>query len=163
MPVMRQPTAGAWSESVNGLAGRLRLQFEDLRPGLRCAVYLDLRNLLPVPVEVINQPEIRAYLRDRVGRPVDASALVMSGPVPYAHWAMIPSESTLAIRVDMQTAGVPTGEQGRALIALGGKAWEVGAGQYVLSVDLVFPAHPDGPAHQWVGHMDLPPVAIVMD
>src|SRR6476646_5599530 len=68
-----QPAASHWSKPANGLSGRLRVEFENLKPGLRYAVYLELRNHALTPVAVINQPEINAELLDPSGKPVTAS------------------------------------------------------------------------------------------
>ena|SRR5215207_3845542 len=159
----RDPIAtNTWSEPINGLSGRLRVEFEDLGIGLRHAIHLELRNHSSTPVAVINQPEVRAELYDSSGRPVDTLGYPMSGPIPGAQWAAIPRDSYLGFRVDMQTVGVPTREQGMALIAVGGRTWRVEAGTYVLETAVVFERREEGPANQWVGELELPPVEVVV-
>ena len=90
-----QPAANLWSEPANGLSGRLRVEFEDLKPGLRYAVYLELRNHALTPVAVINQPEINAELLDPAAKPVSASGFPISGPIPNPQWAVIPGMPAL--------------------------------------------------------------------
>lgn len=157
-----KPIAPVWSEPVNGLSGRLRIEFEDLKPGLRHAVYLELRNHSLNPVAVTNQPQTHAELYDSSGKPLGTSGFPMSGPIPSPQWAVIPRDAHIGFRVDMQTVGVPTREQGMALIAVGGKTWGLRAGKYVLETALVFDHKEDGPQNQWVGELELPPIEVVV-
>ena len=157
-----QPNAHAWPKPSNGLSGRLRVEFEDLKPGLRHAVYLELSNHALSPVAVTNQPGIRAELYDSSGAPASTSGLAMSGPIPFPQWAVIPRDAYVGFRIDMQTVGVPTREQGMALLAVGGNMWELQAGAYVLKIALVFKNEADGPPNQWAGELALPPVEVVV-
>lgn len=156
-----QPIANVWSEPVNGLFGRLRVEFEDLKPGLRHAVYLELRNYSLKPVAVTNQPQIHAELFDSSGKPVITSGSA-GGPMPIPQWAVIPRDAYIGFRIDMQTVGVPIREHGKALIAIGGKTWELRAGKYLLEIMPVFKKEEDGPENQWVGEIELPPVEVVV-
>jgi hypothetical protein len=156
-----KPVANAWSEPVNGLSGQLRVEFEDLKPGLRYAVYLELRNHSLNPVAVINQPQIHAELLDAVGKPVITSGSA-GGAMPSRQWAVIPRDAYIGFRIDMQTVGVPTREHGMALMAVGGKTWGLRAGKYVLEIAMVFKYEKDGPKNQWVGELELPPVEVVV-
>jgi hypothetical protein len=154
-------TANVWSKPVNGFSGRLRVEFEDLKPGLRHAVYLEIRNHSLNPVAVTNQPQIHAELFDSSGKPVITSGSA-NGPMPISQWAVIPPDAYIGFRIDMQTVGIPTREHGVALIAVGGKSWEVRAGDYALKIALEFKNEEDGPKTQWVGNLDLPPVEVVV-
>jgi hypothetical protein len=157
-----RPIANVWSEPINGLSGRLRIEFEDLRPGLRHAVYLELRNHSVNPVAVTNQPRVNAELFDVAGKPVSSSDFPLSGPIPNPQWALIPRDAYLGFRIDMQTVGVPTREQGMALIAIGGKSWGLRAGEYVLKAALVFKKEDGAPQDQWIGELELPPIDVVV-
>ncbi len=157
-----KPIANIWSEPINGLSGRLRIEFEDLKPGLRHAVYLELRNHSLNPVAVTNQPQIHAELFDSIGKPVSTSGFSISGPIPSPQWAVIPRDAYIGFRIDMQTVGVPTREHGMALIAVGGKTWGLRAGKYVIKMALAFKYEEDGPLNQWVGELELPPVEFVV-
>jgi hypothetical protein len=157
-----QPDAVAWSETISGLSGRLWAELEDLRPGLRYAIYVELRNHSVDPVAVIDQPQIRAGLRDSSGYPVGMSAVDVSGPIPEPQWAVIPRAAYLGVRIDMRIAGVPGPGRGVALLALGGKAWLVAPGEYVLQVTLTCACSPDGPQNQWVGTLELPPLVVAV-
>lgn len=153
------PPTGSWSEPNSGLSARLLVEFEDLNPGSRHAVYLELRNDAPNPIALTNQPQMDAELFDLAGISVHALALPMSGPIPSPQWAVIPRDSYTGFRVDMQTVGVPTRERGVALMAVGGKSWMLPAGEYVLKATVAFTAENDGPENQWVGELKLPPCA----
>lgn len=150
-----------WSETVSGVSGRLRLEFEDLEPGLRHAVYLELMNHSLNPVMLTNQPGINAQLFES-GKPVDTSGQVGNGPEPIRQWALLPRDAYLGFRIDMQDIGIPTREHGVVLLAIGGKAWELRLGKYLLKVSVDFKAEPDGPANQWVGKLSLPQVEVVV-
>ena len=43
-----------------------------------------------------------------------------------------------------------------------GQTWGVKAGDYRLTVKLVFKFHEGGPENQWVGELEMPPVAITV-
>jgi hypothetical protein len=157
-----KPVANVWSEPVNGLSGRLRVEFEDLKPGFRHAVYLELRNHSLNPVAVTSQPQTHVELCDSSGKPVATSGFPMSGPTPSPQWAVIPRDAYVGFRIDMQTVGVPISEQGMALIAVGGKAWGIKAGKFVLEIALVFKRDEDGPRNQWNGELHLPSVEVAV-
>lgn len=158
----KNQSVGEWSATVNGLRGRLLLSFEDLNPGLRHAIYLELRNDGFAPVVVSNLPTFRAALSDSSGNPVSTSGVVSDGPMPILQWAVVPRDAYLGLRVDMQTAGVPTREHKRVFLGIGGKAWELGAGKYRLEATAVFTPEATGPTNQWTGELELPAVEIVV-
>lgn len=161
---MATPTAtGAWSAPTQGLSGRLCVAFEDLRPGLRHAVHVEIRNHLATPLAVTNQPTLRVELHDAAGKAVEKVSLPMSGPIPIAQWGVVPAGAWLGFRVDMQTVGVPTRGQRQALIALGGTMWLVGPGKYRLRATLQYDGAPPGaPAVPWIGTLALPPVEVAV-
>lgn len=156
------PTVGAWSEPMNGLSVRLRVEFENLKPGLRHAVYLELKNHSSDSVAVTNQPRVRATILDMSMKPVSPSSFPMSGPLPSAQWAMMPRDAYLGFRIDMPTVGVLTREQGMVLIAVGGNSWGLKAGKYFLELAATFMSTEGGPLNQWTGEVELPRVAIVV-
>ena len=155
-------TFGAWSQSIDQLSGRLCVEFEDLKPGLRHGVYLELHNDGFAPAVVSNLPEFRSELFDSSGQPVGTSAALEDGPTSILQWAVIPSDSYLGLRVDRQSAGVPTKQHKRILIALGDKTWELSAGKYLLEATAVFKREESGPDNQWVGELKLSPVDVVV-
>jgi hypothetical protein len=147
--------ASAWSMPINGLSGRLVVEFEDLDPGLRHAVYLELKNNSPRLLGVTNQPRIQPVVLTSTGKAVGTAGMSMNGPEPSLQWAVIPPDSYVGYRVDMQTAGVPTREHGTALMAVGGVSWLLPSGKYVLKATVVFDEQRDGPHNQWVGELHL--------
>ena len=151
-----------WSEVVSGVAGRLRIAFEDLKPGLRLAVYLELANHDFEPITVTNQPMIDAELLESPGKPVGTAGQIGSGPEPVRQWAVIPRDAYVGLRIDMQNLGLPTREHGVVLLALGGKAWELHPGKYRLRTSATFNVEQNGPPHQWVGKLDLPEAEVVV-
>jgi hypothetical protein len=157
-----KPTANAWSEPVQELSGRVRVEFEDLNPGLRHAVYLELRNHSLNPVAVINQPQIQAELFDSAGKAVGTVGFPISGPLPERQWVVIPGDASIDLRLDMQNVGLPTRESGMALLSVGGKMWGLRAGNYRLEVEAIFKKEEDAPPNQWVGQLKLPPVEVVV-
>jgi len=156
------PLANAWSGPANGLSGRLRVEFEDLEPGLRHAVHLELRSHLQDPVAVPVPPRIHARLFDPAGRPLGAAGIARSGPVPEPRWAVIPRDAYVGFRIDLQSVGVPARGQGVALLAVGGESWELGAGRYVLKVAVASENQGETPPGRWVGELELPPVEVVV-
>ena len=158
-----KPTAGTWSTPLNGLAGRLLVEFEDHSlVFLRYAIFLELMNHSFEVVAVTNQPQVRTELRYPAGNPVAQSGMDISGPAHPPQFGVIPREAYLGFRIDMQTVGAPAREYRKVLVALGGKSWEVGIGTYTLNVSLSFTRDQHGPPNQWVGDLILPPVEIVV-
>ena len=151
-----------WSEPVNRLSARIRVEFEDLDPGLRHAVYLELKNDSFDVVTIFNQPQIHAELYDLSGKPVNTWGSTGNGPMPISQWAMIPWNAYIGFRIDMQGAGVPTKEHGEILLATGGKNWLLKPGQYVLKIIAEFKNDNDGPSNQWTGELKLLPVKVVV-
>jgi len=155
-------SSDAWSQPVDRLSGRLRLELEDLAPGLRYAVYLEVKNHSGDALAVINQPEIHAQLYDSFGNSVNTTGISGNGPGPGPQWAVVPTDAYVALRVDMRVRAIPTKEHKRVFLGLGGNTWELGAGKYRLEVRAVFTPEPTGPINQWTGELKLPAVEIVV-
>ena len=151
-----------WSEPVNGLRGRLLVEPEELEQGFRHTVYLELKNTSSTAVAVVNQPAIRADLRDPSGKPIGTAGRPMSGPAPGPEWAVIPRDAYIGFRVDMRTVGVPTREHEMALLAVGGSTWALTAGRYLLTATIVFERREGGLSGQWTGELRLPPVEVTV-
>lgn len=145
-----------------GLVGRLLVQFEDLNPGLRHAVYLEIRNERFDPIALTNQPEIRSEVYDRSGTAVPTLQFFANGPRQVRQWAVIPTGAYVGLRIDAQTGTVPTREHGMVLLAVGGRRWGLKPGNYLLKATALFKSDQDGPANQWVGELELPPVEVVV-
>jgi hypothetical protein len=156
------PQPDAWSITINGVSARLQVEVDDLQPGLRHAVYLQLRNGSHNPAAFTNQPLVHATLADRQGQQVTPATLPTSGPAPVLQWAVVPANAYVALRIDLQNVGVPTRARGTILLSAGDHAWELVAGVYVLRVTAAFSRHADGPPNQWVGSVTPPPIDIVI-
>jgi hypothetical protein len=156
---------GLWSDTIDGLCGRLVVEFEDLGPGVRYAVYAELRNHALLPIVVTSQPFVEAVLSDSSGQAVPGSAFPMSGPASPAHCAVIPPHGYVGLRIDAQTVGMPLRQKGVALLALGAASWGLGAGTYTLKARLGLTACDDAPSRDpWIGELKLPPIELaVMD
>jgi RNA polymerase sigma factor (sigma-70 family) len=150
--------AGNWSKTVNGLSGRLLVAFEDLKPGLRHAVTLELKNDSTKPLAILNRPKLEVSLTDANGLVIPTESFPMSGPILDPQWAVLPRDAYLGFRVDMTSVGVPAKD--RALLALGGKMWGLKPGSYTVRAK-VAPAdatHNDA----WGGELELSPVEVVV-
>lgn len=150
---------GPWSGPEGALAWRLAIELEEIDGGLRHAVFVEAKNLALDPVALIDQPSVSATVRDAAGRELPSAVLPASGPHHAAQWAVIPRDGYVGIRIDARLVGLPARAQGQALLALGDRSWVLGAGSYVLTLQVSFPADAKGPANQWSGRMVFPPLA----
>jgi hypothetical protein len=155
-----QPDRNNWSEKINELSGRIYAAPENLKSGLRYALYLELKNHSLNPVAVTNQPEIEANLFTSSGKLVETTSLPISGPIPAPQTAVIPGMAYIGFRIDMQTVGIPAKEQGNVLVAVGNKIWKIGLGKYVLQSKLTFKKADNAFEYSWVGELTLRPVEI---
>lgn len=151
-----------WSQRVNGFSGRIRMEFEDLNPGLRYAVYLELKNYSFDIITVNNKPQIHAELFDVSGKKINSIDLPGYGPDTVLQWAVIPHDAYIGFRIDGQGVGVPAREQGKILLATGRKNWLLAKGRYILKAVAAFNKETDGPFNQWNGMLILPPVEIAV-
>ena len=156
-------TATAWSNVVNELSARACVELVDLAPGLRHAIYVELRNHSPRSIAIASPPRVDADLFDSSGKAVTPAGLTISGPMPVREWAVIPRDGYAGLRVDMQNVGVPTRAHGVALIAVGGTAWYVAAGSHTLRLAVAFEPLDGAPAAQWTGRLHLPPVVVTIE
>lgn len=151
-----------WSAKVNGLCGRLLVKFEDLKPGLRHAIFLELLNDSVTPITISNLPDFHVELYDSLQQSVSTSGFVSNGPRPILQWAVIPRDAYVGLRVDMQTVGIPAKEHERVFLGMAGKAWELQAGKYLLEAIAIVKREESGPTNQWIGELKLPPVEVVV-
>jgi RNA polymerase sigma factor (sigma-70 family) len=160
-----------WSKPVNGLSGRLVVTFEDLKPGLRHAVTLELRNVSTEQLAVLNRPVVEVSLSDAAGESIPPSLpRSMSGPIPNPQWAVLPRDAYMGFRVDMTTVGVPAKDF--ALLAVQGKTWDLKPGSYTLRAKLIVKEkdlltwerdlRPPVGVSEWIGQLELPHVEIVV-
>jgi hypothetical protein len=156
------PSAGVWAQPRNGLSGRLRVEFEDLDPGLRHAIYLELRNHSLNSITVTDRPRIHAELFGSSGRSIASSGITGDGPMPAHQWAVIPQDVYVGFRVDMRNVGAPAREHRMVQVAVGGENWELTEGEYMLKASAVFERGQSAPRNQWIGDLDLPPIKIVV-
>ena len=154
--------ANLWSEATSGLSGRVRVEFEDLAPGLRFAIYLELRNHSQITLAVTNQPQLRAEVWDSAGTIVNPSPFAASGPAPILKWVVVPTDAYVGFRVDTQHLGVPTADHGAVLLAMGCKSWHLCAGKHVMQTTVAYERREDAPTNQWVDELVPPPIEVVV-
>lgn len=152
-------TLTSWTGPVGALVWRLSVEREAVDGGLRHAVFVEARNLSLDAVALSDQPAVRATVRDAAGRELPSAVLPASGPRHAAQWAVVPRDGYVGIRIDGRLVGLPPRDQGKALLALGERSWVVGAGSYLLELQVSFAVDAKGPANHWSGRLDFPPLA----
>lgn len=150
---------GPWSGTGGALVWRLSIELEEIDGGLRHAVFVEAKNVALDPVALIDQPAVSVTVRDAAGHEPASVVLPASGPHHAAQWAVIPRDGYVGIRIDGRLVGMPARDQGKALLALGDRSWVLGAGSYVLALQVSFPVDAKGPANQWSGRIVFPPLA----
>lgn len=152
-------TLTPWTGPVGALVWRLSVEREAVDGGLRHAVFVEARNLSLDAVALSDQPAVRATVRDAAGRELPSAVLPASGPRHAAQWAVVPRDGYVGIRIDGRLVGLPPRDQGKALLAMGERSWVVGAGSYLLELQVSFAVDAKGPANHWSGRLDFPPLA----
>ncbi len=157
-------SVGDWSETVNGLRGRLVISGEGRWIGnvRETVVYLELQNALNIngPMEIFYNTvnPLESEVLDSSGKPPPPTppcALSIQMPSPY--WIVIPYDSTLRFRVS--TSGYTfASKQGGVSVGLGG-IWLIPAesrDDYFLSATFAV-SPPQGTQHllAWKGVLRL--------
>ena len=140
----------------------LSLQLEDVHLGVRFAIYVVLRNHSAEAITVTNKPRLESEFLDQSGKKLKQTNYPFSGPEKPLQWGVVPQDAYLGLRVDDQGIGIPTRNEGRVLVAIGGKSWAPFPGHYTLIVTCEFTHDVNGPNNQWVGIFD-PIAALEID
>jgi hypothetical protein len=103
---------GAWSDSVNGVQGRLSVSEDQPLNGTRIlAIYLELRNVSDVgnPTEIYYEPSnaIQCQLIDANAKPVPNAGLPADIEIPMPFWLALPHDGSLRFRVSVSGYGIP--------------------------------------------------------
>ena len=161
------PEVGAWSETVNGVKGRLTISEDQPFNGTKIvAVYLELRNVSNIAdaIEIYFDPShtFQCQLLDANDKPVATAGSPASIMVPRPFWLILPYDSSLRFRISVNGYGVPQNE--RALIPLECGDWIIKSGnngEYRLNVTFtVNPPKMDIDRRVWKGTLKLPKVKI---
>jgi hypothetical protein len=144
--------AGQWSEPVNGLSARLVVTLQESPNSPRFAagpVTLEVKNTYSTPLAFIDQPSFADKATwDANGNALPESFHAGNHLTGNPQWAVIPGNAYLGIRVD---TSIPV-EVGLCFGVLAPDTQS-------LSATLVA-KHREGPENQWVGEIQLPPVAL---
>jgi hypothetical protein len=160
-------TAGDWSETVQGLRGRLLVTEEAAKfNGTRMElVYLELRNVGGVanPMAIYYDPD-DAFQYDLLD---DSKHPIPQGPIegdvmsPFPFWIMLPYDSTLRFRVSVDGYGIP--KDAGLLIGLMPGAWDISPtshGDHFLSASFSVNPPAASDLRAWRGVLKLPSVKI---
>ncbi len=161
-------TTGEWSETTNGLRGRLLFAEDKKIAGTRMGViYLELQNsslgdTMHVYYDAKMSP-FRCKLQDSVGKTNPTQGADYDGFIPEACWLALPYDSTLRFRVTLGGFGIP---QNGGLFIAGclEDCWVIPASaqnDYFLTGTLrvTAPKNETRP-RVWEGTLKLPPVKI---
>ena len=160
-PVLEEKSE-RWSNTVNGLRGRLILKnrLNEYNETNLLDVILELNNVSTKPIAVQNDRDAVSFRLDELrGYAVPQAAYVKSGPVPYPQWATIPRDSYWGFSLYDRTVGIPGG--GGTFIALPNNVWLLKDGQFILHATFtVKDIGEDRPQNAWSGELVLPPLRI---
>lgn len=159
---------GKWSETINGIQGRLIVSEDPMLNGTRIlAAYVELRNVSDVmnPLEIYYEPGsmVQCQLRDATGKPISRADLPASIIQPLPFWLTLPHDSSLRFRISVSGYGIP--KDARALIPMADHAWLIKAGdqnEYALEATFIA-RRPKDETHErrvWQGVLKLPKVKI---
>ena len=156
---------GSWSESVNGLRGRLIVeQKPKINDSVIIGVSLELQNDSNELIAILADPErIESELFNGAGKPVlSRTDSPRSGPVPYPEWKAIPSGKSIKFSIESYTVGVP---KGVTFIAFHDKVWTINSSGKDLEYFLrgIFnhtKDDKDNLSERWSGTLNLPFVKI---
>jgi hypothetical protein len=155
---------GDWSNTVNGVQGRLSLTADQASPGTKIPiVYLELRNVSNTTIELYFDPMlVQSSVVDMKSQPVEKAMGAASVLLPQRVWLTLPYDGALRFRISVTGYSVST--EGRASIQMVSGNWFIrGTDDAAYSVAASFSAKvpsagPGRPA--WTGTLVLPPVRI---
>jgi hypothetical protein len=172
----REPISfGAWSETTNGLRGRLAFAEDPKLFGTRIGVvYLELQNVSWGGTMYVyykanqslfkpDQSSFRCELHDPSGAVCQKGGIDHEGPIPGPCWLALPRDSALRLCVTVWGFGIP---QNGGLIIAGGLPdyWVIpptATNDYFLSGTLTITSPKDETRqHAWEGTLKLPQVKI---
>ncbi len=158
---------GAWSETTNGIQGRLVATEDPEFNGTKMvAIYLELRNISHAanPLEIYYEPikSIESRIVDAANKPVAKYPSPASIGLTPPFWLVLPFDSTLRFRVSVSGYGVP--QNGGTNIQMMSGNWLMKADDerdYFLEAAFVSQmAKLDSGRRVWQGTIKLPKVRI---
>jgi hypothetical protein len=155
---------GDWSNTVNGVQGRLSLSVDEVSTGTKIPiVYLELRNASNTTIELYFDPMlVQSSVVDVKSQPLEKAAGAASVLLPQRVWLTLPYDGALRFRISV--SGYTVSTEGRASIQMVSGNWFIrGTDEAAYSVAASFSAKipsagPGRPA--WTGTLILPPVRI---
>lgn len=145
--------AGEWSEPVNGLSARLLVTLQE---GTRSTLFaspvvLEVKNTGGTPLAFLDQPSFKgSAVRDAKGNASPEPSFPGNHLAGVPQWAVIPGNAYLGLKVD---TSIP--------VDVGLCFGPITPDAHRLSATLVARHRADGPANQWIGEIELPPVVLL--
>jgi hypothetical protein len=162
-----QPANEAWSETVDGIRGRLVISYgPDFGGAEMAVVYLEIQNVSdsadPKNVGFDEDRQFKWQLFDERGELVrDDHGIAASIMVPGPYWIVLPHDSTLRFRVSVSGYGISPG--GGVALQLPGAFWQVQRkkeGAYFLSATFASVMAKEERRRAWKGVLVLPRVQL---
>jgi hypothetical protein len=160
----------AWSKNDNGIQARILLDFHD-NDHANIWTYVEIQSLIAQEISISTHPHLTWSLTDSKGKNIPPGRGIKGGgggggEFPEQWAKLLPGGGRISIR--MRPNGGFAGEPGARVLALQNQdresppsdasIWALSPGEYILSGTLTCEKNPDGPANQWTGKLDLPPV-----
>ena len=162
----REPSAGLWSDTRNGLKARLLAtrKVDGAAPVLHLT--LEVMNVSAKPLALLDDPlQVKVDVLDAEGKPVPPAVTAVDILTRLREWGVIPSDAYLGFPLGIDGIGRPEGTF--ALLAAGDSAWQLRGGRYTVRGKLTALAEVKRkgvrPENAWSGEFDLPPVAIQVE
>lgn len=172
-PALPRPAANLWSKPVNGLAGRLRIDWLEEGESVRADVMIEFKNLSSAQsLAVSNLFGLEARVLDQAGKEIkDGPVLTSATALVPRRWGIVPLDASLGFPGDLRCTGSETPPQwfvkGKAAtMQIGGQQWTLRPGRYLISARLTAGKPKDGKTPSagtlWAGGLDLPLIPILV-
>ena len=156
------PDAGVppWSDAVEGLRGRLRVELRGEEAALWCSAYIELENTKRWSLSITDRPRVVVTVLDKDGTGVAPASSAEAVQGDRAQWAIVPYQAYLGLRVPSHATPLPA--DGTVRLTIGTRDWVLKPGPYQLRAVVSCERKEDGPRDQWIGTLELPPVEVVV-
>ena len=161
-PVEKNP----WSETVNGLSGRLLVAREKIGTTEYFQLTLEVRNVgnSPLALQTKNPFAFTLRVLDGAGKVVAATSVRIDLWLRFPQWAIVPASCYLGTPVSIQSKDGAAGSH----LDITTTIWKLPAGRYRLTAEYAskgFRESPDKPKNVtvWQGKLVLPPVDVEIE